>query len=609
MPRLLAPALLCGALCLAAALPAQQPPPAPPPADAPPKGDLIKLPFAGSKVFPGTTRDVTIYVPKQYDGQTPACVHVHQDGVQYNAPAVFDRLIAEKKLPVIIGVFATPGRVPALDGKLALDRFNRSYEYDGLGPNYANFVIDELLPWVETQKTPDGRAIKLSKSGNDRSIGGGSSGAVCAFTAAWERPDQFSRVFSSIGTYVGLRGAQDYPTLVRKVEPKPLRVFLQDGSNDLNIYGGDWWMANQAMERSLTFAGYEVKHQWGDGGHDGKLATKLFPEAMQWLWAGWPAAVKAGTGSAPLREVVKEGEGWREVGGKYIYASGVAASGNNEVFFSDTQGVHKLTADGKVEMWSQTPELPTPLHPKRPGWREDNSKRLSFGPDGKLYSATDGSTFVKYDADRKPTPLDKYSGGDHLVVTHAKTIYYTVPSDRDRHDFNSIMGRSLRPFGVVCGRSLDGNSEDKGGYDQTAGHPTGVTTSPDQSLLYVADADSHWVYSYQIQPNGSLKNKQKFYHLHTPDDTEQSGAGGMCCDNDGRLYVATTLGVQVCDQAGRVNFILPLPSNAAARGVAITTGPEPTLVVTAGDKVFARKVKVAGALPSMPPTKPKPPRL
>src|SRR5208282_4087592 len=147
--------------------------------------------------------------------------------------------------------------------------------------NYVRFLLEELLPDVEKKKTADGRAIKLSKSGNDRSIGGSSSGAVCAFTAAWERPDAFSRVFSAIGTYVGLRGANEYPTLIRKFEPKPIRIFLQDGENDLNIYGGDWWMANQEMERALTFAGYEVKHSWDKGGHSNIEGTKLFPEAMR----------------------------------------------------------------------------------------------------------------------------------------------------------------------------------------------------------------------------------------------------------------------------------------------------------------------------------------
>ena len=137
-----------------------------------------------------------------------------------------------------IGVFIMHGRVKAPSGE-ALDRFNRSYEYDGLGDSYARFLLNEILPEVETKTASDGRTIVLSKDGNDRAIGGASSGAICAFTAAWERPDAFRRVFSAIGTYVGLRGGNDYPTLIRKVEPKPLRIFLQDGSKDLNIYGGD----------------------------------------------------------------------------------------------------------------------------------------------------------------------------------------------------------------------------------------------------------------------------------------------------------------------------------------------------------------------------------
>jgi enterochelin esterase-like enzyme len=268
------------------------------PADVP-KGEVKKYTFDKSKIFPGTTREYSIYVPQQYDPKTPACVYVNQDGVQFNAPAVFDKLIHNKEMPVVIGVFVAPGVVKATSDQ-ALARYNRSYEYDGLGDAYARFLLEELLPEVETKTASDGRAIKLSKDGNDRCIGGSSSGAVCAFTAAWERPDAFRRVFSAIGTYVGLRGGNVYPTLIRKTEPKPIRVLLQDGSGDLNIYGGDWWMANQEMERALTFAGYEVNHSWGTGGHNGQDATKLFPDAMRWLWKEHPAPVKAGKGSTQL---------------------------------------------------------------------------------------------------------------------------------------------------------------------------------------------------------------------------------------------------------------------------------------------------------------------
>ncbi|MFO7259095.1 MAG: alpha/beta hydrolase-fold protein, partial [Bacteroidota bacterium] len=259
-----------------------------------PKGEVLKFTFNNSKIFPGTTREISVYIPAQYTGNTPACVYVNQDGIQWNAPTVFDNLIASNEMPITIGIFVTPGRVPALDKAAAIDRFNRSFEYDGLSDQYARFLLDEVFPFVEQQKTSDGRPIRLSRNGNDRAIGGSSSGAVCAFTAAWEYPEEFSRVFSAIGTYTGLRGADRYDILVRKYEPKPIRIFMQDGSNDLNIYAGDWWKANESMERALTFAGYDVKHVWGEGGHNNAHGTAVFPEAMRWLWRDYPKPIVAG---------------------------------------------------------------------------------------------------------------------------------------------------------------------------------------------------------------------------------------------------------------------------------------------------------------------------
>ena len=235
-----------------------------------PKGDVLKFTLEDSKFFPGTHHDYWVYVPAEYTADKPACVYVGQDGVGNNAPVVFDNLIFKKEMPVTIGVFVMPGVVRAADTNTSLNRYNRSYEYDGLGDNYARFLLEEILPLVEKITLPDGRAIHLSHDGNDRAIGGQSSGGICAFTVAWERPSEFSRVFSAIGTFVDLRGGSRYPTLIRKFEPKPIRVFLQDGANDNNKYGGDWWMANQTMERALTFAGYEVNHAWGEGAHSGK---------------------------------------------------------------------------------------------------------------------------------------------------------------------------------------------------------------------------------------------------------------------------------------------------------------------------------------------------
>src|SRR6266403_1577565 len=319
-----------------------------------PKGELLKLSFDKSKVFPGTVRDYWIYVPAQYKPDKPACVYVGQDGMRFEATTVFDNLIQKKEIPIIIGVFVTPGVVKAADANTALDRFNRSYEYDGLGDSYARFLLDELLPEVETKKTSDGRPIQLSHDGNDRAIGGSSSGAIAAFTAAWERPDAFTRVFSAIGTYVDLRGGMRYPSLIRKYEPKPIRIFMQDGSNDNNKYGGDWWMANQTMERALAFAGYEVQHVWGDGGHTGKQATTVFPDAMRWLWKDWPKPVKAGQSqNATLASILIPGEQWQLVGEGYKSTEGPAVNSRGEVFFNDISSsrTYKVGLDNQVRQF------------------------------------------------------------------------------------------------------------------------------------------------------------------------------------------------------------------------------------------------------------------
>ncbi len=549
-------------------------------ADEPPKGEVTKYTFDRSKIFPGTTRDYWVYVPKQYDPAKPACLYVNQDGVQYKAPQVFDELIAKGEMPVTIGVFIMHGRVKAPSEK-ALDRFNRSFEYDGLGDNYARFLIEELLPDVETKTASDGRAIKLSKNPNDRAIGGASSGAIAAFTAAWERPDSFRRVFSSIGTYVGLRGGNVYPTLIRKVEPKPIRIFLQDGENDLNIYGGDWWMANQEMERSLKFAGYEVDHVWGKGGHNGEHATEVFPDAMRWLWKGWPEEVKAGKGSQDLRDIVIPGEDWQLVGEGYKFTEGPAANATGEVFFNDIPNniTYKVDLQGKV----------SPFITDSKG-----ANGQVFGADGKLYAVASGAEkILAYDASGKPSVVAEGLRGNDLAILENGWIYVTGPNPNGPEP-SKVWAISPKGEKTVVDTGLI--------------YPNGVATSPDQTLLYVADFRSHWVYSYQIQADGSLLHKQRYYHLHTPDNADFSGADGMRADRDGNLYVATRMGVQICDQAGRVHVILPTP-NGKASNVCFGGENFDTLFVTCGEKVYKRRVKMKGANGFEAPIKPKPPRL
>ncbi|MCU0705798.1 MAG: SMP-30/gluconolactonase/LRE family protein [Fimbriiglobus sp.] len=547
----------------------------------PTPGELLKGKFADSKIFPGTTRDYTVYVPAQYDGKTPACLWVNQDGVQFNAPKVFDKLIAAKEMPVTIGVFVTPGVVPAPNAD-ALPRYNRSFEYDGMGDAYARFLIDELLPTIEKLKTADGREIKLSKNPNDRAIAGSSSGAICAFTVAWERPDSFRRVFSCVGTYVGLRGGHEYPTLIRKTEPKPLRVFLEDGEGDLNNYAGDWWMANQTMERALTFAGYEVEHQWtavkeGDiGKHNGKHATAIFPDAVRWLWKDHgKAEIKAGKGSPPMQQVLADGEGWKLVGEGYKFTEGPIANSQGEVFFTDVPAgkTFKVGADGKpVEV------------------NADNGKAsgFAFGPDGSFYGCG-GFGLVKYEGGKSVKVADGFAGND-LVALHNGTFYATAPAG----------GKNEIYF-------IDAKGQKKV-VDTGIKFPNGITTSPDQTLLYVAESRTHWVWSFQIQPDGTLKHKQKYFHLHVPDTADEASADGLKVDRDGRVYVATNMGVQFCDQPGRVNGIIPTPNGKCAN---ICFGGEKfdTLYATCGDKVYCRKLKVTGYNHFDKPVTPKKPGL
>ncbi len=549
-----------------------------------PKGEVLKFSFDGSRIFPGTTRDYSVYVPAQYDPAKPACVYVGQDGVQYNAPVVFDNLIAKKEMPVTIGVFIMHGKVKALDAN-ALDRFNRSFEYDGLGDGYARFVLDEILPDVEKKTTGDGRPIRLSKNGNDRGIGGASSGAICAFTAAWERPDAFSRVFSAVGTYVGLRGGHVYPTLIRKFEPKPIRVFLQDGSNDLNIYGGDWWMANQAMERALVFAGYEVNHVWGEGGHNGKHATAVFPDAMRWLWKDWPAPVKAGQSkNTTLDAILIPGEDWQIAVEGFKSTTGPTPNAKGEVFFNGVPGVAAVSETRRIG-----------LDGRISGFVADSKRGdgQAFGPDGRLYAVASGTDqIIAYDADAKGTVIAEGFKGNDLIVRHDGLIYVTES------------GSEAKPSKVWLIKPDGG----KRVVDSGLRFANGIAFSPDQSLLYVDDYRSHWVYSYQIAPDGSLKFKQRYYWLHSPDTADESSADGMTTDREGRLYVTTRMGIQVCDQAGRVNAILPTP-NGRVSAVCFGGGNLDTLFATCGDKVFKRKLKVKGALPFQAPVKPGTPKL
>jgi enterochelin esterase-like enzyme len=241
-----------------------------------------------STIFPGTVRKYWIYVPAQYDPKKPACVMVFQDGGWYvdrkrdfRVPIVFDNLIHKKEMPVTLGIFVNPGVVPAAQ-KGQRPRPNRSFEYDTLSDQYARFLEKEILPEV-------GKRYNLRPDAAGRAICGISSGGICAFTAAWQRPDLFSKVLSHVGSFTNIRGGDVYPGLIRKTPRKPIRVFLQDGSADLDNLFGSWPLANQQMAAALKFAKYDYKFIFGDGGHNGNHGGAILPESLRWLWRESPS--------------------------------------------------------------------------------------------------------------------------------------------------------------------------------------------------------------------------------------------------------------------------------------------------------------------------------
>lgn len=254
-----------------------------------PQGDVKKFTFETSKSFPGTKRDWWLYVPKQYDATKPACAMVFFDGGGFSkadggfrVPVVFDNLIAKKDMPVMVGIFISPGTVAATEpGKK--DRSNRSYEYDSMGDLNARFIAEEIIPEVR-------KLVKLTDNPDGWGTCGTSSGGIAAFTLAWERPDQFHKVISYIGSFTNIRGGHDYPALIRKTKdkPKPLRVFLQDGAADLDNLHGLWPLSNKDMAAALKFAGYDHKFELGTGGHSGKQGAAILPDVLRWLWRDFP---------------------------------------------------------------------------------------------------------------------------------------------------------------------------------------------------------------------------------------------------------------------------------------------------------------------------------
>lgn len=407
------------------------------------KGELLTLKMHDSKIYPGTERKITVYVPQEYDGRTPACLWVSMSGPSGLTAEILDRMIGAGELPTIIGVFIGPGQIRNAEGSTV--RYNRSNELDAMDGRYAKFIETEVLPAVCKLKTSDGRGVRLSARAADRAIYGNSSGGICAFNVAWQRPDLFSRVYASCGTFVSFRGGDQFPALIRKCEPRPIRVFLQDNDKDTwNPLFGSWFEYNQMVLSALQFAGYDVNHSWDEGGHSSQNARRIMPDVLRWLWRGWPAAVEKGrSGSKTLASILVEGEEWRCV------ADNIPAGAM----------LHPYSEERIVMVAGRNKEL----------------------------VATDGS---RSKAKGRVTLSDPYT--------------------------------AIFPGGVHTAKRIEG---------------------------------SNWVWDYINMPDGKLSHGQRFYFLY-------ADAGQILYDGAGYLYVASSVGIQVCDHNGRVRTILSLPGGA-----------------------------------------------
>ena len=514
------------------------------PQESVPKGTVTKHVLAAGRYYPGTPHNYAVYVPAQYDASKPTPFMIYMDGSGalgngQRVPAVFDNLIAKHELQPMIGIFVDPGVLPAVGD--AQSRFERVFEYDSLSDRFSRFLLEELIPEV-------GIHYNLSKDPNDRGLSGQSTGAVAAFAAAWNRPDQFHRVLSWIGTYVAMKGADSLPGLIRKTEPKPIRIFMQDGKNDHiaagipwgTFYAGSWPINNQVMYEAFESAGYDVRLEIGEGGHDGRQAGALMPEALRWLWRDYPKPVTVHEPAAmslpgwdprgKVYSTVWADKGWEAVGTSYRSVVSPTADREGNVYFADGASIYKVDTAGYIEKVRAAAGV----------------KALRIGPDGKLMMQT----------------------VDDFVVT-AKGVVYSLDTSR----------KTVAPAG--------GNAQSL----EMMALPAALALSPDQAMLIVADAQSRFSWSFQIAADGSLVNGEPFYRLEMPESGWMSGARSVMEDSTGQVYFASAIGIQVCEANGRVAEILNAPEHGTVTAIAFAGN---WIYAAENGRLFRRPVKVKG---------------
>ena len=536
-----------------------------------------------------------MYVPDKYDASKPAPFMIFLDGSGslgngQRVPVVFDNLIARGDLPPLIGIFIDPGVLPTIpeNSATAQNRYERIFEYDNISDRFSSFLEAELIPEVA-------KNYNLSKNPDDHAISGVSTGAVGAFVAAWHRPDMFHRVLSFIGTFVSLKGADTLPAAIRRTEPKPIRVYLQAGKNDHTtadqpfgvFYGGSWPMNNQVMDDALRFAGYDVKFNLGEEGHNMKHGAAIMPEALTWLWRDYPKPVvarepaalsKPNSGWEPrgnVFTVISADKQWEQVGGTYGAVSSPAGDKDGNVYFADSKAnrVYKADPSGNVATF------------------RDNAagvRAVRVGPDGRIYAAK-AAGIVSWGVGGDEKTVAAAVSASDLAITAKGGVYFTDPAKK-------TVGY-IDPAGKL--KTVYSGGE--------IAAPSALSLSADQSMLVVGDSRVRFNWSFQIAADGGLVNGEPFFRVDMPEVSPASGVAGVTVDTLGQTYFATALGIQYCEQNGRCAGIVGKPDRGALTGLAFAGKDLDWLYATEGTKLYRRAAKMRGVAAWSPVKPPKPP--
>jgi len=531
------------------------------------EGSIQTFQFTQSKIFPGTVREVTVFTPAQYDASKPACVYVKTDGYNPREKVMLETMIATKEIPVTVGVFVRPGSLPA-PMKGTADRRNRDFEYDAVDNNKVRFLHEELLPFIAKEYK-----LNLSTDGNDRCISGGSSGGIAAFTAAWHRPDAFSRVYAASGSWVAFRGGHEFPTMVRKFEARPIRAFLTTATHDMENAAGDWFLLDQEMDKALTFSGYDYKFRIIDGRHVAGYIEN-WREGMAYLWKDWPQRVKAGPSAPRAQEILIPGEDWKLLAEGFKSTRGPSTNAAGEVFFADTSAdkILRIGLDDTVSTFAD---------------KTGNAHCVSVGADGSVFTVSEKSDKVmRYDPTGKSSVVLEGFKGHSILAMPDGTLYLTS-NTQTPNTGSMVMVLGSKP-GTVW-KVKEGKLEllDIAGIN----FATGMAYRPDQWLLSVAEGHSKWAYSYQIADDGRLINKERFFHLHVHDWEDDAGAESLCYSLEGRQFLATKSGIQISADDGPTQVILTVPGHGRVTGVAIGGKDKDTLYAFCGSKIWKRKIQ------------------